>query len=183
MSLSELVVEGAIGTSPSRLRHPGQGLSGSRRGRSSGSGPGAAPDAAEPGLLLSRERASGANLLKGPLHALLGRQQRFPLAGGVLDHRDDVHQRLLVAGLVGLLQVLDGESLRRGRQPVLQLHQGSGLPVLRAVEKDADGVDFGRVVADEAGEGFQVIFGLVFLAGGVADKVFGRKRCPGSRWP
>ena len=44
---------------------------------------------------------------------LLGGQQRRRVDGGVLDHRDDVDERLVVGGIEGALQVGLGEVLGR----------------------------------------------------------------------
>ena len=56
-----------------------------------------------------------------------------------------------------------GELLRSSRQRV-------GAPVLRAVQQDADGLDLVRVLADERGEGREVVLGLVLLAVRASDQ-------------
>ena len=67
---------------------------------------------------------------------------------------------------MGLLQQLDREPLGRRGQLVAQFVQGLRAPVPRAIEQDADSLELGGVVADEAGEGLQVVLGLVLLARG-----------------
>jgi hypothetical protein len=134
------------------------------------------PDAAEPHLLNRGERPAGGQPGERPAHPLGGREQRFGVVRRVLDHRDDVHERLVVPQPVGLLQVVRGEPQRAGAELRPQLGERVRPPPLRAVEQDADGLDPGRVVADVGGELAQVVGRLVLLSVGVPEQVLGRHR-------
>ncbi len=91
-------------------------------------------DAVEPVLLVGRESLAGGDEFERALDAFSGSEQRLILVRGVLDHRDDVHERLLVAHRVGFLELLRGEPVAAARELLAQLLQGTGAPVPRPVE-------------------------------------------------
>lgn len=73
-------------------------------------------DALELLLLLGGEALASRELGKRPVYPLLGGQQGFLVPGGVFDHGDNLHQGLVVAQLVGLLEQLDRKMLGGGCQ-------------------------------------------------------------------
>jgi ABC-type multidrug transport system fused ATPase/permease subunit len=75
------------------------------------------------------------------------------LVGGVLDHADDVDQRLVMRDLEGPLEIRLREMLWRFRESVAKFLQRLGTPRLRAREKDRYGVNVLRVCANERLEG------------------------------
>src|SRR5262249_35398884 len=83
---------------------------------------------------------------------------------------------LLVVQLVGLLKLVETEALGGCSQLLAQLLKGFGAPTFRPIQQDANRLDPGGVLTNEAGERFQVIGGLVFLARAVPDKVVRRYR-------
>src|SRR5438876_1070310 len=97
-------------------------------------------DALEPLLLLVGELPSFGELAEGCSDALLGGEQWSLVMDRMLDHRDDVYERLVVLDLVCPLQAVFGEALRRGAECPPQLPQRIGTPLLRTVEQNADGL-------------------------------------------
>ncbi len=116
------------------------------------------------------------------VNPFVGRQQRLAFVGRVLDHADDVDQRLAVMDFVCLLQHVGRKSFAGLRQLASQFGEGLRAPIARTVEQNADGLDVGGIIADELGEHGQIIAGLEFAALAVAQKPFGGDGVLACRW-
>ncbi len=88
----------------------------------------------------------------------------------MFDHRDNIHERLVVPGRVRAPEILLGEMLRRGRELLAQFGQRVSAPVLRTAEKNADCLDALGIVAHKALELREVVLGPVFVACAIANK-------------
>src|SRR5512137_305135 len=119
-------------------------------------------DAAKPFLLLLRELSACRDPAKGALNSLEGCQKWLLLPSGVLHHRDNIYEALVIAGGVGLFQVVHRKAFGRDNKLLPQLSKGVGTPALRPVQQDLDGFDGKRVLAHEAGEGSEIILRLIF---------------------
>ena len=92
------------------------------------------------------------------------------VVGGVLDHRDDVDQRLVVAGLVRPLQVLLGEALGRLVSVSRSSLSASVLQSWGRPRRIRSASIVLGVLTDEAREGLEVVLGLVLRAVGALDQ-------------
>src|SRR5258707_436737 len=118
--------------------------------------------AIEPPPLLRREGASRGELLKGAVDALGRGQQRLPIIGRALDHRNDIRQRFVVMRLMSPAQGLDREAVGALQQLLTKVSQGRTAPVPRPVEQNPYGLDLALVLPHESFEGLEVIVGFVF---------------------
>ena len=87
------------------------------------------------------ERFVRGQLREGTVDSFFGRQQRLSFVRGMLDHRDNFHECLVVINLVGTLEILDGEPFGSRRQLVLEFRECRRAPVPWTVEQDTYGVD------------------------------------------
>ena len=110
--------------------------------------------------------------------AFLGGQERGGVDCGVLHHRDDVDQRLVVAGSEGALEVGLGEVLRRPFSASRSARSASGFQSFGRDSRIASASIAAALSADEVDEHGEVVVGLVLLAVRAADEPLRRRPCP-----
>src|SRR5438445_6243501 len=88
----------------------------------------------------------------------------------MLDHRDDIGKRSMIANLMGLLKILSREAVPALHELLTQLIESRAAPVPWAVQEDADGFDLRSVLRHEAGERFKILLWLVFVTATVPEE-------------
>src|SRR2546429_5287437 len=81
----------------------------------------------------------------------------------MLDHRDDIYERFVIANLMRLLQIVHREPFRRCAQLLTQFAECLSAPSLRTVKQNFNGLNLRGIFLNETTERSKIIFGLVLF--------------------
>src|SRR5216683_5851907 len=121
-------------------------------------------DAIKPLLLLVGELLSRSYSFECAMNSLRGSVKRLLIARRMLDHRNNIDERLVVAHLMRLLQIINREPLIGRTQVLAQLTKCFCSPSPWSIKQDLNRLHVSGILFHETRKRRQIVFRFIFLA-------------------